>query len=85
MVNNSTQRYIDIEKGTDFLSGILTETPVSVINGINEPIGQVEIDIDLDIEKRIAQLQESRLEGNLEKKIDLSIDPGSLKKTLRIF
>jgi hypothetical protein len=75
MVNNSTQRYIDIEKGTDFLSGILTETPVGVINGINEPIGQVEIDIDLDIEKRIAQLQESRLEGNLEKKIDLSIDP----------
>ena len=33
------------------------------------------MDIDLDIEKRIAQLQESRLEGNLEKKIDLSIDP----------
>ena len=66
MVNNSTQRYIDIEKGTDFLSGILTETPVGVIN---DPIEQVEIDIDSDIEKQISLIQEEKLNYNLKENI----------------
>ena len=75
MSSNSTQRYIDIEKQNSFLTGILTEAPVSPIGVINEVVGEVEVDIDTDIEKRITQLQEASLNGELEKKTDLAIDP----------
>ena len=49
MANNSTQKYIDIEKGHGFLSGLLPSDNVQV-----KPISEeLEIDIDTDIEKKL--------------------------------
>ena len=71
MANNSTQKYIDIEKGHGFLSGLLPSDNVQV-----KPISEeLEIDIDTDIEKKIAQLQEARINGTIEEKPELSVDP----------
>ena len=46
---NSTQRYVDNEKSKSFISGILNQEPVGVVQ---------EVDIDLDVEKKISELQE---------------------------
>ena len=54
MARNPTQRYIDNEKSGSFLSNILNQTPVGVVE---------EIDIDLDVEKKISELQEAKLSG----------------------
>ena len=54
MARNPTQRYIDNEKSGSFLSNILNQTPVGVVE---------EIDIDLDVEKKISELQEAKLNG----------------------
>ena len=70
MANNSTQRYIDVEKRNGFLSGFLKEDSIPKIKPISR-----NIDIDVDIEKQISQLQEARLNGTLEAKTDLSVDP----------
>ena len=75
MANNSTQRYLDIEKSNSFfsgLSGMLKEHQVPEVKPLTQ---NVEVDIDVDIEKQIAQLQEARLSGTLEKKGVLSVDP----------
>ena len=72
MANNSTQRYLDVEKSNGFLSGLLKEEDKSKIAPLSET---VEVDIDVDIEKQIAQLQEARIKGTLESKEDLSVDP----------
>ena len=75
MANNSTQRYLDIEKSNSFfsgLSGMLKEHQVPKVKPLTQ---NVEVDIDVDIEKQIAQLQEARLSGTLEKKDVLSVDP----------
>ena len=72
MANNSTQRYLDVEKSNGFLSGLLKEEDKPKIAPLSET---VEIDIDVDIEKQIAQLQEARINGTLESKKDLSVDP----------
>ena len=72
MANNSTQRYLDVEKSNGFLSGLLKEEDNPKIAPLSET---VEVDIDVDIEKQIAQLQEARINGTLESKEDLSVDP----------
>ena len=72
MANNSTQRYLDVEKSNGFLSGLLKEEDKPKIAPLSKT---VEIDIDVDIEKQIAQLQEARINGTLESKEDLSVDP----------
>ena len=54
MARNPTQRYIDNEKSGSFLSSILNQTPVGVVE---------EIDIDLDVEKKISELQEAKING----------------------
>ena len=75
MANNSTQRYLDIEKSNSFfsgLSGMLKEHKIPEVKPLTQ---NVEVDIDVDIEKQIAQLQEARLSGTLEKKDVLSVDP----------
>ena len=75
MANNSTQRYLDIEKSNSFfsgLSGMLKEHQVPKVKPLTQ---NVEVDIDVDIEKQIAQLQEARLNGTLEKKEILPVDP----------
>ena len=75
MANNSTQRYLDIEKSDSFfsgLSGMLKEHQVPEVKPLTQ---NVEVDIDVDIEKQIAQLQEARLNGTLEKKEILPVDP----------
>ena len=72
MANNSTQRYLDVEKSNGFLSGLLKEEDKPKIAPLSKT---VEVDIDVDIEKQIAQLQEARINGTLESKEDLSVDP----------
>ena len=71
---NSTQKYLDREKQSNFLSSLLPsetiQSPAATILPIKE-----EIDIDVDIEKQIAQLQEARINGTLESKSDLPVDP----------
>ena len=54
MARNPTQRYIDNEKSKSFLTNILNQTPVGVVE---------EVDIDLDVEKKISELQEAKLNG----------------------
>ena len=54
MARNPTQRYIDNEKSGSFLSNILNQTPVGVVE---------EIDIDLDVERKISELQEAKING----------------------
>ena len=51
---NSTQKYVDNEKSKSFISGILNQEPVGVVK---------EVDIDLDVEKKISELQEAKLNG----------------------
>ena len=72
MANNSTQRYLDVEKSNGFLSGLLKEEDKPKIAPLSKT---VDVDIDVDIEKQIAQLQEARINGTLESKEDLSVDP----------
>ncbi len=54
MARNPTQRYIDNEKSKSFLTNILNQTPVGIVE---------EVDIDLDVEKKISELQEAKLNG----------------------
>ena len=54
MARNPTQRYIDNEKSKSFLTNILNQEPVGVVE---------EVDIDLDVEKKISELQEAKLNG----------------------
>ncbi len=72
MAINSTQRYLEVEKSNSFLSGLLKQEDKPKIAPLSET---VEVDIDVDIEKQIAQLQEARINGTLESKEDLSVDP----------
>ena len=72
MAKNSTQKYLDVEKSNGFLSGLLKQEDKPTIAPLNE---KIEVDIDVDIEKQIAQLQEARINGTLESKKDLSVDP----------
>ena len=53
-MTNSTQKYVDNEKSKSFISGILNQEPVGVVK---------EVDIDLDVEKKISELQEAKLNG----------------------
>ena len=72
MANISTQRYLDVEKSSSFLSGLLKQEDKPEIAPLSEA---VEVDIDVNIEKQIAQLQEARLNGTLESKDELPVDP----------
>ena len=65
MATNSTQRYVDNEKSDNFLSGILP------IQEVREEVG---IDIDVDIEKQIAQLQEAKMQTGIKKVVPVDFD-----------
>ena len=73
MSNNSTQRYLDNERQGGFLSSLLP-TDILQTQSTIMPIRE-EIDIDVDIEKQISLLQEARINGKLESKTNLSVDP----------
>ena len=65
MTTSPTQRYIDNEKSDNFLSGILS------IQEVQEEVG---IDIDVDIEKQIAQLQEAKMQTGIKKVVPVDFD-----------
>ena len=65
MTISPTQRYIDNEKSDNFLSGILP------IQEVREEVG---IDIDVDIEKQIAQLQEAKIQTGIKKVVPVDFD-----------
>tara|TARA_B100001063_G_C16721280_1_gene533722 strand:+ start:10 stop:1494 length:1485 start_codon:yes stop_codon:yes gene_type:complete len=70
MATNSTQRYVDNEKSDNFLSGILPLQERSIIP-VQEEVG---VDIDLDIEKQIAQLQEAKMQTGIKKVVPVDFD-----------
>ena len=70
MATNSTQRYVDIEKSDNFLSGILPLQERNIIP-VQEEVG---VDIDLDIEKQIAQLQEAKMQTGIKKVVPVDFD-----------
>ena len=74
MSNNSTQKYLDNERQSNFLTSLLPSDTMQSMPATIMPI-QEEVDIDVDIEKQIAQLQEARINGTLESKTDLPVDP----------
>ena len=65
MATNSTQRYVDNEKSDNFLSNILPVLEVQEDNSI---------DIDVDIEKQIAQLQEAKIQTGIKKVVPVDFD-----------
>ena len=65
MTISPTQGYIDNEKSDNFLSGILP------IQEVREEVG---IDIDVDIEKQIAQLQEAKMQTGIKKVVPVDFD-----------
>ena len=65
MTISPTQRYIDNEKSDNFLSGILP------IQEVQEEVG---IEIDVDIEKQIAQLQEAKMQTGIKKVVPVDFD-----------
>ena len=71
---NSTQKYLDNERQSNFLTSLLPSETIQSPPATILPIKE-EIDIDVDIEKQIAQLQEARINGTLESKSDLPVDP----------
>jgi len=71
----STQKYIDAEKG--WIDSLLTETPI--VEGVTVPI-EPAIDIDPDIEKEIALLQEAKFSKKIEE-IKLVKEPQSVEIT----
>ena len=73
MSTNSTQRYLDNERQGGFLSSLLP-TDILQTQSTIMPIRE-EIDIDVDIEKQISLIQEARINGKLESKTNLSVDP----------
>ena len=71
----STQKYIDAEKG--WIDSLLTETPI--VEGVTVPI-EPAIDIDPDIEKEIALLQEAKFSEKISE-IKLVKEPQSVEIT----
>ncbi len=71
----STQKYIDAEKG--WIDSLLTETPI--VEGVTVPI-EPAIDIDPEIEKEIALLQEAKFSKKIEE-IKLVKEPQSVQIT----
>jgi len=71
----TTQKYIDAEKG--WIDSLLTETPI--VEGVTVPI-EPAIDIDPDIEKEIALLQEAKFSEKISE-IKLVKEPQSVEIT----
>ena len=71
----TTQKYIDAEKG--WIDSLLTETPI--VEGITVPI-EPAIDIDPEIEKEIALLQEAKFSEKISE-IKLVKEPQSVEIT----
>ena len=71
----TTQKYIDAEKG--WIDSLLTDTPI--VEGITVPI-EPAIDIDPDIEKEIALLQEAKFSEKISE-IKLVKEPQSVEIT----
>ena len=62
----STQHYIDNER--DFIANISQRQPVEVIEFKTAILPMVEqVEIDVDIEKEIAQLQEAKINEGIKK------------------
>ena len=69
----STQRYIDNEK--KFISNIGQKQPPEVIEFKTSILPIVEqVDIDVDIEKEIAQLQEAKINQGIQKVVPVDFD-----------
>jgi len=77
MTTNSTQIYVDNEKSDNFISGILSieklNTP-SIQENVGVDIEDIGIDIDLDIERQIAQLQEAKMQTGIKKVVPVDFD-----------
>jgi len=71
----STQKYIDAERG--WIDSLLNKTPI--VEGVTVPVEPV-IDIDPDIEKEIALIQEAKFSENISE-IKLVKEPQSVQIT----
>ena len=71
MATNSTQRYVDNEKSDNFLSGILPPQKSGILPVLEV---QEDVDIDVDIEKQIAQLQEAKIQTGIKKVVPVDFD-----------
>jgi len=75
MANNSTQRYIDVEKRNGFLSDLIPTKLIHQQQPTILPIQEdVSVDIDVDIEKQIAQLQEAKMQTGIKKVVPVDFD-----------
>jgi len=69
----STQHYIDNER--NFLASIVQEQPAEVIKFKTATLPVVEqVEIDVDIEKQITQLQESKMQQGIQKVVPVDFD-----------
>ena len=81
----STQHYIDNER--DFIANISQRQPVEVIEFKTAILPMVEqVEIDVDIEKEIAQLQEAKMSEGIKKVVPVDFDTelGSFFSTIKV-
>ena len=81
----STQHYIDNER--DFIANISQKQPSEVIEFKTSILPMVEqVDIDTDIEKEIAQLQEARMNEGIKKVVPVDFDTelGSFFSSIKV-
>ena len=81
----STQHYIDNER--DFIANISQKQPKEVIEFKTAILPMVEqVEIDVDIEKEIAQLQEAKMSEGIKKVVPVDFDTelGSFFSTIKV-
>ena len=81
----STQHYIDNER--DFIANISQRQPAEVIEFKTAILPMVEqVEIDVDIEKEIAQLQEAKMSEGIKKVVPVDFDTelGSFFSTIKV-
>ena len=81
----STQHYIDNER--DFIANISQKQPAEVIEFKTSILPMVEqVEIDVDIEKEIAQLQEAKMSEGIKKVVPVDFDTelGSFFSTIKV-
>jgi hypothetical protein len=81
----STQHYIDNER--DFIANISQKQPAEIIEFKTAILPMVEqVEIDVDIEKEIAQLQEAKMSEGIKKVVPVDFDTelGSFFSTIKV-